>query len=283
MNRCRQPEHSAGCSDDDEDIRAVGMVSKIMGLVGLGTVLVLMLGKSACAERRGTLGLFGNASPDVLYSVTTDQPVVALTIDDGPDPRTTPRLLELLARHDAKATFFVISDHIPGNEDILRRIMAAGHEIGNHMTRDEKSIDLPPEVFERELLKADAILSEYTKPRWFRPGSGWYDRIMLDILARNGYRCVLGNVYPLDAQFPWSWIARQVILALAEPGDIIILHEGKGRGERTLKTLSAVLPAFRKAGLRVVTLTELESAAISLNRKKRKQDTAPPWWQQGNR
>ena len=203
------------------------------------------------------------ASPQVLYSVGTSQPLLAFTIDDGPDPVTTPRLLKLLKQYGAKVTFFPITGRIPGNEAIMRQMVAAGHEIGNHMTKDEKSIDLSPEVFERKLLQAHDVLSAFAEPIWFRPGSGWYDDVMLEIVARHGYRCVLGNVYPVDAQIAWPWMASQVILKLASPGDVIILHDAGGRGRRTIETLSRVLPKLRERGYRFVTLSELVAASKS--------------------
>lgn len=224
---------------------------------------LLIAAAAPAGERDKTLGLFGDRHPEVLYSVETDEPVIALTIDDAPDANTTPALLEVLAEHDAHATFFLISERVAGNEDLVRSILAAGHEIGNHMTQDEPSVELPPEVFERKLLDAHAVLSQFRAPRWFRPGSGWYDDIMLDILRRHGYQCVLGTIYPLDAHIGWVWLAKQMILAMAAPGRIIILHDGSKRGQRTARTLREVLPVLNEQGYRVVSVSELASAARS--------------------
>lgn len=218
---------------------------------------------AALAERSGTLGILGDRSPEVLYSVDADERVVALTIDDGPDVATTPRLLDLLAAYQAKATFFLIADRVRGNEELVQAIVDAGHEVGNHMTRDVPSIELAPDIFEQELLRADRILSKFAKPYWFRPGSGWYDDVMLEILARHGYRVALGSIYPLDAHISWSWFAKHYILKLTRPGSVIILHDGGARGERTLRTLGAVLPELMDDGYRLVTLSELMDVASS--------------------
>jgi len=208
-------------------------------------------------EDDGRLGLWRGRDPRVLYSIVISQRVVALTIDDAPDAATTPDLLAVLERHGARATFFVIADRIPGNESLLERIVAGGHEIGNHMTRDEPSIELSRDEFERELLRAGAMLAPFGGTRWFRPGSGYYDDVMLDILDRHGYRCALGSVYPIDAQIPWSAPAAGWIRWRTKPGAVIILHDGGKRGRRTAKTLSKVLPRLSKKGYRVVTLSEL--------------------------
>jgi peptidoglycan/xylan/chitin deacetylase (PgdA/CDA1 family) len=213
--------------------------------------------------RSRALGILGRRSPEVLYSVPTDDRALALTIDDGPDPDSTPRILEVLARHEAAATFFLIADRIPGNEALVARIVASGHELGNHLTRDEPSIDLPRDEFERELLRAHEILSEFAAPRWFRPGSGWYDEEMLEILARRDYRLALGSTYPFDAQIPSPWFATRVILGEAEPGAIIVLHDVGPRGRRTARTLENVLPELQRRGLRVTSLSGLVKLAES--------------------
>ena len=199
------------------------------------------------------------ASPGCLWSVPVETPVVALTIDDVPDSATTGRIRELLARNRARATFFVITGQIPGNEQILHDLVADGHELGNHLTRDEPSIRLSPEAFEASLEEAGHALASYGTVRWMRPGSGFHDSTMVATAARHGYRCALGSVYPLDVAIPSVSFASRYILAHARPGAVIILHDRGARGERTLATLQRVLPEFERRGIRVVTLSEMVS------------------------
>jgi peptidoglycan/xylan/chitin deacetylase (PgdA/CDA1 family) len=208
-----------------------------------------------------TVELVAERDPRILYSVEARDPVVALTLDDGPDEIVTPRILAVLEAHHARATFFLISDRIAGREEAVAAIVDAGHEIGNHLTRDEPSVDLSPEEFEAELLRSDAALRDFASPRWFRPGSGWYDDWMFPILERNGYRMALGTAYPLDATIPWVWFTSRVTLSQVDPGDVIILHDVGDRGDRTVATLERVLPELRRRGLRVVTLSELVAAS----------------------
>jgi peptidoglycan/xylan/chitin deacetylase (PgdA/CDA1 family) len=205
----------------------------------------------------GDLGIWGSPHPDVLYSVDIEHPMLALTIDDGPDPETTPAILDVLERNGARATFFVLSDRVEGNEELLRRMVEEGHELGNHMARDFPSVELPPKQFESELLEAEQALSPFDHTRWFRPGSGWYNEEMLRILSKQGYEVALGSIYPLDAQIPSSSLARNVLLWRARPGAIIVLHDVGKRGLRTAKTLAEVLPELKRRGYRVVTLSEL--------------------------
>lgn len=236
----------------------VTKVRRILTGVGI-TALAALAGGAALTlwQPRWLVALLARRSPDVLYFVETTEPRVALTIDDGPDAGTTPRLLDLLAEHEARATFFLISDRVLGQERLAERIAAAGHEIGNHLTRDRPSRSLSPPAFESALLEADSVLSRYGKLRWMRPGSGWFDEDMLAIMERHGYRCALGSIYPYDATIPSPGFAARHILRKARPGSIIVLHDGGARGERALETLARVLPELRGRGLRVVTLSEL--------------------------
>lgn len=205
-----------------------------------------------------TYRLLADPDPRVLYGAPgVAGSRVALTIDDGPDSRTTPRILDVLERHEARATFFLIAGRVPGNGQVVERIIAEGHEIGNHMVADRPSIDLRPRAFERRLEQARGILSRWQAPRWFRPGSGWYEETMLRVAGRHGYRTALGRVYPFDAMIGAPAFAARFIRWRAEPGEIIVLHDTGSRGRATARTLEHVLPVLEDRGLEVVTLSEL--------------------------
>ena len=223
----------------------------------IATILVFAMSLLAMLQTNWIVELLARRSPDVVYFAETEEPVVALTIDDGPDRDGTPQILEVLRQHDAHATFFLISSHVPGNEEIVLRIVEDEHELANHLTEDEPSILLGPADFEHQLLEAHAVLSEYAEVHWFRPGSGWYNRSMLSILDEHGYRCALGSVYPFDPQLPSFWFATHYILSNVRSGAIIVLHDGGKRGERTAQTLAAVLPELDRRGFRVTTLSDL--------------------------
>jgi peptidoglycan/xylan/chitin deacetylase (PgdA/CDA1 family) len=129
---------------------------------------------------------------------------VALTVDDGPDAAGTPAILDALARHGAHATFFLLGDRVQGREALVRRIVAAGSEIGNHGMHDEPAIDLPPEAIERTLLETQQRLAPFGASCWFRPGSGWYDEAMLEVVARRGLRLALGSIYRWTPSSPFG-------------------------------------------------------------------------------
>jgi peptidoglycan/xylan/chitin deacetylase (PgdA/CDA1 family) len=222
-----------------------------------GLAILLFAAGVVVFQPRWLMTTLAKLSPDVVYFVETEKQTVALTIDDGPDPRATPKILDLLRQYGAKATFFLITDRVPGNEEIVLRTVKEGHELANHSTADERSIFLKSSEFERRLLQAHEVLSQFSAVRWFRPGSGWYSKKMLSIIRSHGYRCALGSVYPFDPQIPSSWFIKRHVLRGVKPGSIIVLHDHGARGERTIAVLSTILPELQRRGFRVVTLSEL--------------------------
>lgn len=199
--------------------------------------------------------------PGCLYRVSTRARLIALTLDDGPDAVTTPLILSELRRHGARATFFLIGERIDGQDELVRRLVAEGHELGNHFTRDRPSIRLSAADLVRDLENTHQKLAPHGAVRWARPGGGWYSRSMIAAMSRLGYRCALGSVYPYDATLPSVAFSRWHILRNARPGSILVLHDGGGRGRRTARVLSEVLPELTRRGYRVVSLSELVAAA----------------------
>ena len=233
-----------------------------MGLL-LGIVLgIAALGSAITALPTVLVEVERGRTPEVLFRVETPRPVVALTIDDGPSPATG-EILDVLDSFDARATFFVIGEHVLESPDMTRRILDRGHELGHHMMVDEPSIDLAPDVFRERFREMDALLDGFGGSRVFRPASGWYDDRMIREAEGSGYRTVLGSVYPFDAQLPFPGFAGWYIRRLVRPGAILVLHDGAERGLRTAEVLRALLPALRLRGYEVVTVSELEAMASS--------------------
>lgn len=196
--------------------------------------------------------------PDVLFRHPTRERVVALTFDDSPHATLTPRILDVLAEHDARATFFAIGSQIPGNENVLHRLNSEGHELGNHMMEDAPSHRLTPDEFERQLLQVHALLEPYGGARWFRPGHGWFNRRMLEQIHRHGYRCAMASTYAYEflTSLSGDCEARQILLNI-RPGAIIVIHDGAEDRERTVAALQCMLPVLQNRGYRVVTLSVL--------------------------
>lgn len=203
-----------------------------------------------------TAGRLDALSSRVLFRVETSDSMVALTLDDGPSD-ATPRLLELLERHDARATFFVLAERARRREALTRRIVREGHELGNHFLRDRPTWRLSGCEVRRALARADAILDDFGSPRWVRPGGGWVDDDLLAASREQGYRVALGSVYPFDTVLPFPSLLAAFVLHKVHPGAVVVLHDGDERGERTAAVLERVLPELRARGYRVVTLSRL--------------------------
>ncbi|OWZ22965.1 Carbohydrate esterase [Phytophthora megakarya] len=234
-----------------------------------------------------------NSHPSVLWSVRTSARVCSLTIDDVPSP-STPAILDILKEHKVKATFFIISGHIPGNEEVLRRIVREGHTLANHLTEDRASILDELHVFEQKLQECDKAINEYqpavaeepqspepletqqllleekssatpqpdgdkaketvSRSKWMRPASGWFTTPMREITARHGYRICLGSVYPHDAQIRSETMNSMHIRARTTCGSVIIVHDRSW----TIGVLKNVLPELAQK-FTFVSLDELVS------------------------
>jgi len=217
---------------------------------------IVMLVFSACSQRN-MVNWLEKRNPEVLFSVETEERVVALTIDDGPHAVVTPLILDVLEKYDAHATFFVVGKRVPGNEHLLERMIDEGHEIGNHMMTGKPSIWLSEDDFKQQLMQNHQLLSDFADPVWMRPAFGFFNDRMLKQLEEAGYRCALGSVYPFDPQIPFVGYLSNYVLRHSFPGDVIILHDGKPGRARTAKVLERVLSVFAEWGYRVVTLSEL--------------------------
>ena len=221
-------------------------------LLGVGAATVLLVLRPPFWAVR----LAAVALPDVVFFGATDGRLVALSLDDGPHPSTTPAVLELLARHRARATFFLLGSAAQREPQLVRRIVSEGHEVGNHTWQDEPSHRMSGGRLDWSVASTQRLLTAVTTVRLFRPGSGWVTRRVLRTAERHGLRCVLGSVYPHDAHIRWRRYVVWEVLRRARPGAIIILHEGDGR-TAIVDVLKALLPDLRERGYRVTTVSEI--------------------------
>lgn len=201
--------------------------------------------------------------PDVLFEVSTEEKVIALSIDDAPSSYTD-EILEVLEQNEARATFFVIGGQVEGREKILRRVVRAGHELGNHAMHDEPSKDLDSDELKRQIYEVQGMLEtayeaegKVLANNYFRPGSGFFNLRMRELLSAWGFRITLGSVYPHDPQIPYHGVNARHILSMAHPGAIIICHDRRGW---TPPMLRIVLPELRKRGYKIGTITDLLAA-----------------------
>ena len=195
--------------------------------------------------------------PGIVWSVENAGPRVALTFDDGPSPEHTPQVLDILRRHGARATFFLIGPRAAAHPEIVARIRAEGHEIGNHYSSKRSTLRVGEGEFMAEVASAEAMMAPLGPPKLFRPPGGITTPANRRALERMGYRCVLGSAYPFDGNRTPAGYIRFVVTKNLAPGTIVILHDGVDHPENTVAVLDDILDAATAKGLAVVTVGEL--------------------------
>jgi peptidoglycan/xylan/chitin deacetylase (PgdA/CDA1 family) len=187
----------------------------------------------------------------------------ALTFDDGPSPAHTPRLLEILRRYHARATFFVLRGGALRWPALLRRVAEAGHEIGAHGDWHLPMPITPPVLVRRELLVCARAIEAtgVPRPRFYRPPFGLMLPSQAACARALGFEPVLGDVYPEDPQRPGvAKIVSRTLRRLRE-GSIVILHDGSawipGDRSQTVRAVEIILAEAAEKGLRAVTVGEL--------------------------
>lgn len=198
--------------------------------------------------------------PDVLWHVETMEKVVALTIDDGPSEYTE-EIMQILKENHAIATFFILGSQTPRHKETLRHLVHNGNELGNHAMYDEPSRSLDDATLFKEIKDVEAIIDDLYStisrdppPKYFRPGSGFFNDKMRKLIDKTGFRLILGSIYPHDPQIPYWRVNARHILSTLRPGAIIICHD---RRSWTVPMLRKVIPEIRERGYRITTVTGL--------------------------
>ena len=210
---------------------------------------------------------------------------LAITFDDGPNPAITPKLLDLLAKHNARATFFLVGKFVRDCSDLTKEILVRGHALGNHTDTHPNLFLYGPHKTKEELRRcADAIhQAAGVEPRWFRPPFGFRSPWLHEIVNRQGMRTVMWTRIPGDWRVkPSEWLIRRMN-PIAEnarkklppntgyggglTGDILCLHDGNYRhqnGDRahTVAALEHWLPRWSDLGLEFVTMDETLSKTV---------------------
>jgi peptidoglycan/xylan/chitin deacetylase (PgdA/CDA1 family) len=190
---------------------------------------------------------------------------IALTFDDGPCPVYTEQILDILRRHDVKATFFVCGRNVERCPETLRRVQAEGHAIGNHAYSHPFPFLRTRSFFARQIDRTQEAIEKVTgeRPKFFRPpfGARWLG--LQPVLQARGLRLVNWSDTGYDWKLEPEGIVRETLKSLS-PGSIILLHDGRRtyppeRVDRsaTVKALPAILEGAAKAGFTFVSLEEL--------------------------
>lgn len=179
----------------------------------------------------------------------------AVTVDDGPDPATTPEILDILARNGVKATFFLVGNQVRRYPELVQAILAGGHEIGNHSRTHPILAGMGEAAVREELTANNALIEGAGAPRpvWFRPPYGSYDTTVVEEAQSLGMSTILWTVDPRDWRKPDVAVLRQRIAEGTHPGAVILLHDHKAN---TVTALPDIIKDLRVGGYRLVTISE---------------------------
>ena len=205
-----------------------------------------------------------------IVRLSTDQRIVALTYDDGPNPPYTDRLLDVLAKHDVKATFFLIGKRIERHPETVSRIIAEGHQIGNHSYSHPLLGFLPPNYVRREIERTDRLLRQLgiAGEIVFRAPVLTRFLPVAWVQAKEDRTHISCNVWS------WDWTTQnpdritETVLRKTEPGSIIVLHDGKAENKEadrsgTVEATDRIITALKQDGYQFVRLSDVRRMAIS--------------------
>jgi len=188
-------------------------------------------------------------------------PRVALTFDDGPDPRSTPRVLDALDRLDVRATFFLVGARARAHPELVEEVARRGHEVASHGDRHVSHLLRPPWCVRQDLERARATLAGLgCDPSWYRPPYGHVTGATLVAARAAGLATVLWSAWGREwtSSSPHEVAAR--VVRRLRPGAIVLLHDGEafgppGMSKVVLGALPLVADALDRAGLEPVTLS----------------------------
>jgi peptidoglycan/xylan/chitin deacetylase (PgdA/CDA1 family) len=197
---------------------------------------------------------------------------IALTYDDGPNDPHTLRLLEVLAKHGAHATFFVIGSYVKRRPDIVREIVAAGHVVGNHTLTHPLLIFKSEKVIRQEISTCRSVLQDAIgeSSNLFRPPFGGRRPAVLRIVRELGMQAIMWNVTGYDWKAPPAALIERKVAKQVRGGDVILLHDGghKQMGadrSQTVMATEGIVTRFKAPGHEFVTVPRMmQEISISL-------------------
>ena len=227
----------------------------------------LGLGAEPTPAKRAVAAREVRATPEepgiTFNSVHVDGPYIAMTFDDGPSATLTPKLLDLLATHHIKATFFVIGENVAEHPEIVARAAREGHEIANHSWSHPNLGKMSDDSVRRQLRQTDDAIKNATgkRPTLMRPPYG-------SITAREkrwihdefGYDIILWDVDPYDWKRPGPAVVRARILKETRPGSIVLSHDIH---PGTIEAMPSTFDELEAKGFKFVTVSELIKMAAA--------------------
>ncbi|MEK4029213.1 polysaccharide deacetylase family protein [Pseudobacillus sp. FSL P4-0506] len=200
-------------------------------------------------------------SGQAIWETATKKKVVAITFDDGPSPTYTPQILDVLAKHRAKATFFVTGKNANKYPNVLKRTVKEGHEVGNHTYTHIYDRSKSVKKLKREIDLTAQTVKKITgqETSLYRPVGGMYNDSIMTTAADKNHLVVMWSWHqdPKDwLRLPANKISNHVIKHLRS-GDIILLHDAGGNRTQTIRALDKILDYLDKSGYQCVTVSDL--------------------------
>ena len=211
---------------------------------------------TVCAFSIGTVDY--EEDIDIYRYNRNDDMNIALTFDDGPHPRLTPKILDVLDKYGIKATFFVIGINAEYYPSALEEIINRGHEIGNHTYSHPHINDINKTVLKAEIESCEEVLflSTNCHTRLFRPPEGMIDGGVKSVLRDLDYKVILWDIDTRDwAQTPPREIASHVIKNI-KSGDIILMHDYISYNSPTVEALEIFVPVLIEKGYNFVVISD---------------------------
>ncbi len=202
--------------------------------------------------------------PNCLWSGSPQRKAIALTFDDGPHPKYTPQLLEVLNRYHITASFFWLGACVKAAPTVAREVYQRGHWIGLHGYHHRSFPLLKPEALKESLEKTQETISQacQLEPKHLRdvrPPNGLFTPQTLKLLHQWQYRPVMWSVVPEDWVSPGVEVVVRRVIQQVQNGSLIVLHDGYHGGEDVAQTTDRLIPQLLQQGYKFVTIEELST------------------------
>jgi peptidoglycan-N-acetylglucosamine deacetylase len=198
---------------------------------------------------------------EIVWEVPTGDKVIALTFDDGPDPRYTPQIAAILKEYDAKATFFVVGQRVKAHPKIVRQLMDQQHELANHTYTHPDLRRISPTKLREEVQATQEEIYKHTglRPLLFRPPGGVYNEALVKVAKDAGFLVIMWSWHQdtRDWSDPGVKKITNKVLKNARNGDIVLFHDYGGNRKQTVEALKIIMPELKKRGYQFVTVSEL--------------------------
>lgn len=200
-----------------------------------------------------------SAEVKVYRSVPTEKKQIALTFDDGPHPTLTPRILEILAQYNIPATFFMVGQNVLNYPEAARKVIQAGHEVGNHTFTHPHLANLNERAIMDEIGKCEDALEELCeyRPHLLRTPQGALTPSLERCLLDDDYILILWSLDTRDWEHKSTAHLVRTVLENVQAGDIILMHDFIGHNSKTPEALEKLIPILLSQGYEFVTVSAL--------------------------